>query len=173
MSDTNNLQSEVNTLLTPIGDTLPVPVVLPLEQIQVNQSDMLGEIRPAVDVPQFSPIVPPIQRQTEEFSSTTEERANKQFNFLLLIGILGIVAIIVLVSFFRKRIFGTLTYSDCIAIPESKTVSLRPRYCVTPEGAVFFQNKSDAPTKITNEDGEQETSIPMLPNERNILNTFE
>ena len=174
MTDTNNLQSEINTLLIPgDGVTAPEPPqqtqVIPMEQIQVAQPEipmiqqgLISDIRPAVDATQFSPVVPPIQRQPMDYSIETESKATKQFNYFLIIGAIGLLVVVALILFFRQKIFGPLTYSDCISIVESKKIELEPRYCVTPEGDVFFENKNDAPPKNLQP---VETSDPNNPPE--------
>ncbi len=167
MTDTNNLQSEINTLLTPSGgvaasETPQQAQVVPVEQIQVTQPNVINDVRPAVDAPQFSPIVPQIQSQPNSYSTTIQETANKQFNSFLLIGGVCLVAGIVVLFVFRKTIFGPLTYSDCLEIETSTKVLLEPKYCVTPEGEIFFENKKDAPPENL---GPEATMDPNNPPE--------
>ncbi len=159
MTDTENLQGEIDTLLIPSDgvatpETQQQPQVMPMEQIQVtppelqvSQRGLISEIRPATESPQLSPNVPPIQRQPIDYSIQTEESANKQFHYYLIIGAIGLFVVITLILLFRQKIFGPLTYLDCLAIPESRKIALEPKYCVTPKGDIFFENKKDAPPK--------------------------
>lgn len=170
MTDTNNLQSEINTLLIPVGD-IPSPntsehtQVLPLKQIQVRHPDPDVETQSATTdttESQHSQFVPPIQREPYSYQTITRENANNQFSVMLIIGIVGLTTTTALILLFRQKIFGPLTYSDCIAIPESKIVTLKPKYCVTPDGALFFEKKSDEPKQAINKNTQQELVIPTL-----------
>lgn len=158
MPNQDDLQSEVNTLLAPndgsTGEPQNQPQTIPIQPIsvispeqQLPQTPTLPEFRPAVEVPQVSPIVPPIQShpQTEVFQEKVSP--TKSVNLPLIATLIVIVVGISFLYSFRKSIFGPLTFSDCTEIEGSTKVLLEPKYCVTPEGEIFFENRKEAPPK--------------------------
>ncbi len=149
MVDTNNLQNEVNTLL---GDKTPPEFQSPV--MPVSQISNQPILRPAVEADQYQNIAPPIQSNPQSYIQPQIFEESKKNNYGMLIGVLVLLIVGSATAFtFRTKIFGPLTYSDCLKSPGSSHVSLTPRYCVMPDGDVFFENKN----LITDESGLEPT----------------
>jgi hypothetical protein len=130
MPDPTDLQNEVNTILQPTVYSNPPGF----------------ETVPTQNTTQPSPLVPPIQSNRQQDSIINTE-SNKNtgliaFIIIIILLIIGILAI----YFFRKSLFGPLTYLDCLEIKESTRVDLEPKYCVTPDGEMFFENRKLVPS---------------------------
>lgn len=141
MVDSNNLQNEVNTLL---GDKTPPEFQSPVKP--VTQISNQPQIIPAVEIQQTSSFVPPIQsnpQATYAQPHIIEENPVKRFNYSYIIGAVILISIGAVGLFsFRTEIVGPLTYADCLKQPGSSNVDLEPKYCVMPDGEVFFENLS-------------------------------
>ena len=157
-----DLQNEINTLLDPVGvgvqpiaQAQPVTNVAPVTaaptspqaQAQVmpttqnlNQQQFA---QASTNTPQTSSLVPPIQNTRSYASSraSDDQKEKPQSSFLLPATIILVACALVGFFIFRKSLLGPLTYSDCTEIPGSTKVDLEPKYCVTPEGKMFFENK--------------------------------
>lgn len=157
MADTDTLQDEINTLLEPSVPHSAQPQITPVapvatqpinsENYQPIQGGAQEITQPAVDTPHVSPLVPPIEKQvdySESFESNFTEKKSKSILPLIAV-LLLLIGSIVAFFLFRKNIFGPLTYSDCLQTAGSTRVDLEPKYCVTPEGKMFFENKKGIP----------------------------
>lgn len=121
------------------------------------QNEIDGILKPAVNAPQVSPIVPPIQtiQRPEVYSQFQEPTPVNEKSGLLKITIFIflIIAVVTALYYFRNQLFGSLSYDDCLQIEESTRVDLEPKYCVAPDGKIFFENRKLIPPEV--EDIEQ------------------
>jgi hypothetical protein len=92
---------------------------------------------------------------TNSLSIKDPKSSRGNFTSIFVLAGLFIIGIVMLI-FFRKSILGPLTYKNCLETPGITKVDLDPKYCVTSNGDVFFENK-----KI-NEDNGSEVPTPII-----------
>jgi len=140
MVGTSKLQNEVNNLL---GDKTPHEFQSPVKPIAPIYSQ--PQIRSDVKNQQTSSIVPPIQTKLQQNpysqSQIFEDKKNNHLGVIIITAIVIFIGTATIFTF-RTKILGPLTYSDCLKIEGSSRVDLEPKYCVTPDGEMFFENLS-------------------------------
>jgi hypothetical protein len=115
-----------------------------------NQDELLNTTPPPI-----TSIAPPIQNKKQEEIFQPQTKQQKSFKIINIVILVLLVAGAIIFYFFRNQLFGTLTYSDCLKVAGSTKVDLEPKYCLTPEGKIFFEklgkripNSDEVPLEI-------------------------
>ncbi len=167
-----NLQNEINQIIdTSVDSNSSTQAPSNLENQQINpQSVNPTPYQQTQSLQQSANTVPPrVQKitqppsyeetlnQTQVQATTSFENANSDQTeisffsvvqgfvqkYVIQIAVFMVILLIILAVFLASSKFGPISFSDCIKMEESTVVQLEPAYCVTPDGDVFFKNRSE------------------------------